>query len=238
MGDTGNPSIENICYWQTIVHDYVYTKVNENMYNLRMFMNAKLLCIAFHYFESQDLKLKVFQLDDLSYAGDNNEEVIKNGFDSDVILEAEMSNRIAVFDKQRNLLKVYTFSSNNDHEHICFEISLNHLVDREPSKLLVANFLLGKIMLMYHSEEYQFQCLIVTEEGDVIQGNELDFPHSYYEIRTEEGAVIGGHELELVLRKSEIETPIFHADGVVVSFKKKILALRQVANRLLFYHKK
>jgi len=201
-------------------------------------MNAKLLCIAFHYFETHDLKLKVFQFDDLSYAGENNEEVIKNGFDSDIILETEMSNRIAVFDKQRNLLKVYTFRSYNDNDHILFEINLNHLVAKEPTKLLVSNFHLGKIMLVYHSDEYQFQCLIVTEEGEVIKGNKLVIPHSDCEIKTEDEAVIDEDELELLLRKSEIKTPIFHADGVVVSFKKTTLDSSQVAKRLLFYHTK
>ena len=54
------------------------------------------------------------------------------------------------------------------------EINVNQIVSMNPGSLSMANFLMGKIMFILKSER-QFQCIIVTEEGEVIEGNKQEF---------------------------------------------------------------
>ena len=59
----------------------------------------------------------------------------------------------------------------DDNNVFCLDVYLNPVVvSMNPGSLLMANFLMGKIVFTLKSER-QFQCIIVTEEGEVIKGN-------------------------------------------------------------------
>ena len=150
--DTDNPSTENIRYWRTIEHDLGF------MDEGKLFMNSKLLCLQAN--KTSGIFLNVFLIDDLSTSTTTN---IGNFCSSDIQIDIEegFSNRIAVFRKLDNILKVYKFFDDNDV--FCLEIDLSPVVSMNPGSLLMANFLMGKIMFILKSES-QFQCIIVTEE--------------------------------------------------------------------------
>jgi len=148
--DTDNPSIENIRYWTTIEHDSRNGGV--------LLMNSKLLCLSGSF-------LNVFLIDDLSTSTTVR---IGSGFQFQTDIDEGFSNRIAVFNKLDKSLKVYKFFG--DNEVFCMEINVSQFVSMNNERLLIANFLMGKIMFILSSES-QFQCIIVTEEGHVIEGN-------------------------------------------------------------------
>ena len=90
----------------------------------------------------------------------------------EVSIEEGSSNRIAVFNKSCNVLNVYKFFDDNDA--FCQTINLDYIGSMNPGRLTMANFLMGKIMFILKSER-QFQCIIVTEEGEIIEGNKQEF---------------------------------------------------------------
>jgi len=157
--DTDNPSTENIRYWRTIEHDLGF------MDEGKLFMNSKLLCLQAN--KTGGIILNVFLIDDLSTSTTTSiESFWFRALQTDI--EEGFSNRIAVFRKLDNILKVYKFFDDNDV--FCLEIDLSPVVSMNPGSLLMANFLMGKIMFILKSVS-QFQCIIVTEEGEVIDGN-------------------------------------------------------------------
>jgi len=161
--DTDNPSTENIHYWTTIEHDYGC------MIQGKLFMNSKLLCLQAN--KTSGIFLNVFLIDDLSTSTKTS---IGRFWFSDLRADIEegFSNRIAVFNRQDNILKVYKFFDDNDF--LCVGVNLNPVVSMTRGSLLMANFLMDKIMFIYVRES-QFQCIIVTEEGEVIEGNKQEF---------------------------------------------------------------
>merc|ERR1719378_679692 len=128
-------------------------------------MNSKLLCLQAN--KTSGIFLNVFLIDDLSTSTTTN---IGRFWFSDIQIDIEegFSNRIAVFNRQDNILKLYKFFDDNDD--FCLDVNLNPVVSMNPGSLLMANFLMGKIMFISNSVR-QFQCIIVTEEGEVIEGN-------------------------------------------------------------------
>jgi len=213
--NTEDPHTDNICYWKTIVHDYIYSKVNDNKYSLRMFVNAKYLCLALKSNECGAIKLQAFYLNDLSNAEEIAELFLEGGTDYDIRLETEMSNKIAVFDKGRIILKVYNLSPNKDN--CCFEINLHQFLGKEPGNFVLANFLLGKLMLIRErARDNEIKFFIVTEDGAVIEGNKL----------------------ELQQRDCRIQNIFFHADGIVVYTIKIREIWGEVLKKLFFYHPK
>merc|ERR1719394_817346 len=134
-------------------------------------MNSKLLCLQANKKRGEEIFLNVFLIDDLSTSTTTSVgKGLLHLFQTDI--EEGFSNRIAVFRKLDNSLKVYKFFDDNDV--FCLEIDLNPVVSMNPGSLLMANFLMGKIMFILKSES-QFQCIIVTEEGEVIKGNKQEF---------------------------------------------------------------
>jgi len=162
--DTDNPSTENIHYWTTIEHDYGFIVEG------KLFMNSKLLCLQAN--KTGGIILNVFLIDDLSTSTTTSiESFWFRALQTDI--EEGFSNRIAVFRKLDNILKVYKFFDDNDV--FCLEIDLSPVVSMNPGSLLMANFLMGKIMFIFkRQEKRQFQCIIVTEEGEVIEGNKQE----------------------------------------------------------------
>jgi len=163
--DTDNPSTENIRYWRTIEHDLGF------MDEGKLFMNSKLLCLQAN--KTGGIILNVFLIDDLSTSTTTSVESFWfRALQTDI--EEGFSNRIAVFHKLDNILKVYKFFDDNDV--FCLEIDLSPVVSMNPGSLLMANFLMGKIMFIFkRREKRQFQCIIVTEEAEVIEGNKQEF---------------------------------------------------------------
>jgi len=165
--DTDNPSSENIHYWTTIEHDHDLGFMDEG----KLLINSKLLCLQAKKIGESEIFLNVFLIDDLSTS--TTTRVRKFWFrDLQTDIEEGFSNRIAVFNRQDNILKVYKFFDDNDV--FCLDVNLNPVVSMNPGSLLMANFLMGKIMFISNSVR-QFQCIIVTEEGEVIEGNKQEF---------------------------------------------------------------
>jgi len=165
--DTDNPSSENIHYWTTIEHDHDLGFMDEG----KLLMNSKLLCLQAKKIGESEIFLNVFLIDDLSTS--TTTRVRKFWFrDLQTDIEEGFSNRIAVFNRQDNILKVFKFFDDNDV--FCLDVNLNHVVSMNPGVLFMANFLMGKIMFIFNGVR-QFQCIIVTEEGEVIEGNKQEF---------------------------------------------------------------
>ena len=155
--DTDNPSTENIRYCSIIEHDSSLRSW------IGLFMNSKLLCLQAGKNDGSGDLLNVFLIDNLSTS-----MITSIGSGSQSVIEEGFSTRIAVFHKSDNSLKVYKFFDGNDV--FCLDVNLNHIVSMNHGSLFMANFLKGKIMLILNSQN-QFQCIIVTEEGEVIEGN-------------------------------------------------------------------
>jgi len=167
MLDTDNPSTENIHYLTTIEHDLGFMNEAEG----KLSMNSKLLCLQANKIFEREIFLNVFLIDDLSTS--TTTSIGRFWFrDFQIDIEEGFSNRIAVFNRQDNILKVYKFFDDNDV--FCLDVNLNPVVSMNPGSLLMANFLMGKIMFISNSVR-QFQCIIVTEEGEVIEGNKQEF---------------------------------------------------------------
>merc|ERR1719300_1477630 len=130
-------------------------------------MNSKLLCIQSS--KAFELFLQVFLNDADDYSLKTKTSMGQGSWDDFKIqLDEDISKKIAVFSKLENTLKIYTFFSDNDTN--CLEISLSHILVGNPGRLVMANFLVGKLLFILEGSN-QFQCIIVTEEGEVIEGN-------------------------------------------------------------------
>merc|ERR1719342_1242111 len=127
-------------------------------------MNSKLLCLKASKIDESESFLNVFLIDDLSTS--TTTSIGRFWFrDLQTDIEEGFSNRIAVFRKLDNILKVYKFFDDNDV--FCLDVNLNPVgVSINRGSLMMANFLMGKIMFILKSER-QIQCIIVTEEGEV-----------------------------------------------------------------------
>merc|ERR1712098_255530 len=167
MLDTADPSAENIQHLTTIDNELLDEEGNI----FGMLMNSKLICFAIYSYTSKKVLLQVFLVDFFLFktttiVGEIEEDF--NELDCDIEIEEESSYKIVVFNGKRNLLKVYKFDGTNDA--LCLEIDLNHLIVNGHGALWMTNFLRGKIMLTKDFES-KFQCVIVTENGEVIEGN-------------------------------------------------------------------
>jgi len=168
MLDTDNPSTENIHYLTTIEHDLRFMEGGEG----KLLMNSKLLSLQVN--KISGAFLNVFLIDDPSTSTTTSVgRDLLHHFQTDI--EEGFSNRIAVFHKSsNNSLKIYKFF--DDNNVFCLDVNLNPVVSMNPGSLLMANFLMGKIMFIFNRrEKRQFQCIIVTEEGEVIEGNKQEF---------------------------------------------------------------
>jgi len=168
--NTNNPSTENIHYWTTIEHDLDFGF--SFMVEGKLLMNSKLLCLKASEIDESENFLNVFLIDDLSTS--TTTRVRKFWFrDLQTDIEEGFSNRIAVFNRQDNILKVYKFFDDNDV--FCLDVNLNPVgVSINRGSLMMANFLMGKIIFILKSESQFHQCIIVTEEGEVIEGNKQE----------------------------------------------------------------
>jgi len=156
-------SHENFSYLTTINHNL------ESGCVTGMFMNSNLLCLANRTHPEEKLILHVFHFDDLSLRSTTVLEDPQR--ESHHISIEEGSYKIAVLEMWNNKLNVFKFEAAN--EPICLKIDLNYLV-KNPGSMFLANFLMGKIMLINQSGS-QFQCIIVNEDGEVVEGNRQDF---------------------------------------------------------------
>jgi len=166
--DTLDPSAGNISHCTTVKHD-------EDNVNGRMHMNSRFFCVAFQDYSSSEAKLHIFNFDDLS---EPSTKVIGKSTPSecyweifDFLMEDGMSNKIAVFDKRSKILNVFQL---DDIEAQGIQVDLTG------SDIKMSNFLMGKIMLIKGDfgnrkslEAELSQFLIVTEDGDVIEGNKF-----------------------------------------------------------------
>ena len=166
--DTLDPSVGNISHWTTVKHD-------EDNVNGRMHMNSRFFCVAFQDYSSSEAKLHIFNFDDLSEHSTKVFGIATSSEDYrdfyDFLMEDGMSNKIAVFDKRRKILNVFQL---DDLEAQGIQVDLSG------SDIMMSNFLMGKIMLIKgdfdsrNSEDAESsQFLIVTEDGDVIEGNKF-----------------------------------------------------------------
>ena len=191
--DTEDPSTENIHYLTTINHGWR----GDERFIFDMFMNSKLLGIVLQNPDEETLlSLSVYLHDDPSFHTTSVIQEIEDFGDVDIILDTEFSNKIAVLHKRRNLLKVYKFDGSNIGIHL--EIDLSRIVVKESDVLLIANYMVGKIMIINESDG-QFQNIIVTEDGEVVEGNKQMF---------QEGEV-------------KIIEATFCAEGIVVKAEEK-----------------
>ena len=166
--DTEDHSTENIHYLTTINHGWR----GDERFIFDMFMNSKLLGIVLQNPDEETLlSLSVYLNDDPSFHTTSVIQEIEDFGDMDIILDTEFSNKIAVLHKRRNLLKVYKFDGSNIGIHL--EIDLNRIVVKNSDVLLMANYMVGKIMIINESDG-QFQNIIVTEDGEVVEGNKAD----------------------------------------------------------------
>merc|ERR1719342_888533 len=134
-------------------------------------MNSKLLSLQVSKINKESF-LNVFLIDDPSTSTTTSvERGLPHHFQTDI--EEGFSNRIAVFRKLDNSLKVYKFFDDNDV--FCLDVNLNPVgVSINRGSLMMANFLMGKIIFILKSESQFHQCIIVTEEGEVIEGNKQE----------------------------------------------------------------
>ena len=167
--DTLDPSVGNIIHWTTVKHD-------EDKGDCAMYMNSRFFCVAFQDYPSSEAKLHIFNFDDLS---EHSTKVFGKVSPSecywdfyDFLMEDGMSNKIAVFDKRSKILNVFQL---DDIEAQGIQVDLSG------SDIKMSNFLMGKIMLIKGDfgnrmslEAERFQFLIVTEDGDVIEGNKFE----------------------------------------------------------------
>ena len=186
--DTENPSLDNLHYLTTIDHDWR----EDEGYVIDMFLNSKILGFAIHK-HNEEILLSVFVFinDDVSYRAST---VVGEILDCDILFDANFSNNFAVFNNKRNLLNVYKFDGTS--LGINLVIDLSNIVCKDSDVLLIANYMMGKIML-FHKSDGQFQSIIVNEDGEVIEGTRQTF---------QEGEVA-------------IRDATFCADGIVVKAK-------------------
>jgi len=189
--DTVDPSIENIHYLTTIDHGWR----EDEGFILDVLMNSKFLAIAIENTDEDGI-LNVYLQEDLSFHSKTVIQENKDYGNMNILLDKDFSNKIAVLNKRRNHLKVYKIDGSSIGIHL--EIDLSHIVVEDSDDLLMANYMVGKIMIIHESES-QFQNIIVNEDGEVIQGTTQKF---------QEGEV-------------EIWDATFCADGIVVRAKNE-----------------
>ena len=160
--DTEHPDAENLRYCSTVGHGF-----SEKIVCNKLFINSKILC--FQASKGFELFLQVFLNDADDHSFKTTISIGQgSGSNFNIKLDEGISKKIAVFNKLENTLKIYTFFSDTDTN--CLEISLSHILVGNPGRLVMANFLMGKLMFILEGSN-QFQCIIVTEEGEVIEGN-------------------------------------------------------------------
>jgi len=171
--DPAAPSSEEITYLSTIEQDFEYPDY-EQVYS--MIINSKLLCIAIHSTIEDNVVLYVYSRDDPNHHTTMiaMEETPENEIPSCVLIfESEVSNKIACLDEKNNILQVYKF---DDVSSLCFKIDLNQFVANNPRKLSHMVFLMGKLVIVIPTAiGGQFQCIIVKEDGEVIEGKKQNF---------------------------------------------------------------
>jgi len=172
--DTENPSLDNLHYLTTIDHDWR----EDEGYVIDMFLNSKILGFAIHK-HNEEILLSVFVFinDDVSYRAST---VVGEILDCDILFDANFSNNFAVFNNKRNLLNVYKFDGTS--LGINLVIDLSNIVCKDSDDLLIANYMMGKIML-FHKSDSQFQSIIVNEDGEVIEGTRQTFQEGEVRIR-------------------------------------------------------
>ena len=171
--NTTDPSLEHISYMKTIEHDFEADTDHAEVNSIKM--NSKLLCIAMHSLTRRKLILNVYSLDDLTHHTSltvTEEVEFDKAPECLFILESEISTKIAVLDENKNKLKVYKFDG---YAHLCFQIDLHRFASKHTSSLSQMIFLLGKLVIILPvGTGGQFQCIIVNEDGDVIEGIKRD----------------------------------------------------------------
>merc|ERR1712098_348126 len=169
--DTENPSAANLSHLTTLEHDFTYRED----YVYSMMMNDKILCLEIYTYDGEKLLLHVFHFSGLSSESHATVLELAKEEDNEVQLYNvrldDLSNKIAVL-LSDSILNVYTLEADTDP--VCLKINLNNLDVKNPKNLLMANFLMGKSVLVLNSDS-QFQCIIVTEDGEVVEGNKLEF---------------------------------------------------------------
>jgi len=159
--DTSNPSSENISYWTTIKHDQTTDK--------KLLMNSKFLCTVavVHSLVSSEVKLNIYRFDNLTEYSTKVLATMPRKTKFDIKLEQGVSHKLAIFERQRRILHIYELD--NLARHITIRLTNN-------CKIQMSNFFMGKIMLLKRnpSKKREFQFLIVTESGDVIDGNKIE----------------------------------------------------------------
>jgi len=171
--DPAAPSSEEITYLSTIEQDFEYPDY-EQVNN--MIINSKLLCIAIHSTMDDNVVLYVYSRDDPNH---HTTMLVMEGTPENeipscvLIFESEVSNKIACLDEKNNILQVYKF---DDVSSLCFKIDLNQFVANNPRSLSHMVFLMGKLVIVIPTAiGGQCQCIIVKEDGEVIEGKKQKF---------------------------------------------------------------
>jgi len=175
--DTSNPFDENISYCTTIKHER--TRHEELMG--KNYMNSKFLCIVSTDYEPDDTeyKLNIYNFESLSYdtkvigVEDRTlpqpSERQRNPFD--IVLEPGTSSKIAVLDKRCNTLNIHKLDGDEK-----IQVELTNIPVDVSVRLEVANFIMGNIVCLFVKEN-EFQFIIVTDHGEVIDGKKQKMSH-------------------------------------------------------------
>jgi len=164
--DTLSPSADNIHHWTKLDH-------NSDKEMDTIHMNSKFFCGRFE--SRPEIKLRVFNFEDFTKVSVKNTGIKERcQFNCIEELEQGLSNKFAIFNECSNILQVYDF--NNENTSFEFQIDFSVRIGDPDCSLTLANFFLGKMMLVKtfydnNEQEYLFSFIIVNEVGDVIDGN-------------------------------------------------------------------
>jgi len=183
MLDTAEPSTANIRIWKTIEYDDAFGRyrypISIDVH--AMVMNSKLLCLAIMQRMENKLVLDFLLFDDLS----RHTDLVYETDDFDLVIDDEGSKRVSVLDKQRFILKVYKFDGANGST--CVRIVNLSKYAKDSGVLRLNRFMMGKAVLI-HCSDGKFKCILVNEDGDVIEGTNqlLKYPHREFFVNTNE----------------------------------------------------
>jgi len=167
--DTEDPATSNLSHWTTIDH-------YDNGCDAEVYMNSKLFC--FFSRPSYDKReLRIFRFDELpnfkTKAFDDEEDFLSWDFDNQVKLQSGDSGRLAVYDEKFDKLRVYNLDNGVDVE---IQVDLSRI--QKMFSCVILGFFMDNIILVHlDHQENEFNFIIVTEVGDVVESNNQKIMH-------------------------------------------------------------
>merc|ERR1719300_996893 len=141
-------------------------------------MNSKFLCIVSTDFEPDEYneyKLNIYNFESLSFdtkvIGLEEYTQPRERDPFDIVLEAGTSSKIAVLDKRCNTLNIHKLDGDEK-----IQVELSNIPVDVSVKLKVGSFIMGNIVCLFVKEN-EFQFIIVTDHGEVIDGKKQKMSH-------------------------------------------------------------